>query len=318
MRLRALALLAPVLALAVTSAQAAESYDNCTGFIDSLPVSINTQGVWCLRQDLSTAVSSGAAILIATNNVTIDCNDFKIGGLGAGTATQTAGIRAVARQNAVVRRCNLRGFLRGVEFTGAGGGHVVHDNRFNGITGTGLHVEGEGSVVQRNLLTDTGGSTFDGSAATAIFTSANVDVIANTISGVLPAGGGSGNGIAYGIRTSANTGGTIAGNRIRGLVAAGSRGGLRHQQHGQRPPGAARQRRRGRRHGGQRGPGLRQFPGRRPGERRQRLRHRDPGLLERRQCREALTARHRGPRVSAPWPIRPCSVAFRRRPSCRK
>jgi hypothetical protein len=68
----------------VPPAQAAESYDNCSGYIDSVPAVIATQGTWCLRKDLSTAQTSGNAIEIAANNVVIDCNDFKLGGLAAG------------------------------------------------------------------------------------------------------------------------------------------------------------------------------------------------------------------------------------------
>jgi hypothetical protein len=59
-----------LLAAAASPALAAESYDNCTGFIDPLPAVITTQGTWCLRKDLRTAVASGHAITIATNNVT--------------------------------------------------------------------------------------------------------------------------------------------------------------------------------------------------------------------------------------------------------
>lgn len=109
-------------------ATAAESYDNCTGFIDSVPATLSTQGTWCLRKDLSTAISSGAAITIATNNVTINCNDFKLGGLAAGVGTQAKGILASDRLNTTVRRCNVRGFLYGVSMEGAGGGHVIEDN----------------------------------------------------------------------------------------------------------------------------------------------------------------------------------------------
>src|SRR5690606_27240382 len=38
---------------------AAQSYDSCTGFIESVPTTITTQGVWCFRKDLSTSVTSG-------------------------------------------------------------------------------------------------------------------------------------------------------------------------------------------------------------------------------------------------------------------
>jgi len=95
-------------------ADAAQSYDNCTGFITSLPATISTQGTWCLNKDVSTAVTSGAAITIAANNVTLDCNDFKLGGLAAGLTTQAVGVYALDRFNISVRHCNIRGFYFGI------------------------------------------------------------------------------------------------------------------------------------------------------------------------------------------------------------
>src|SRR5690606_14034939 len=96
--LTSLALLAGML-LVPHAARAAQSYDTCTGFIDSLPATINSQGTWCLRGNVSTAITSGNAIEVAANNVTIDCNGFKIGGLGGGVATRTWGIVANERFN---------------------------------------------------------------------------------------------------------------------------------------------------------------------------------------------------------------------------
>ena len=91
--------------LASPASTAAESYDSCTGFIESLPATISTQGVWCLRRNLATAMTSGNAITITVNNVTIDCNDFKIGGLAAGDESKTVGIAADDVLNATVRQC---------------------------------------------------------------------------------------------------------------------------------------------------------------------------------------------------------------------
>jgi hypothetical protein len=68
--------------LAPRAARAAESYDNCTGFITSLPATVSTEGAWCLKQDLSTAIASGNAITISSNNISIDCHDFKLDGNG--------------------------------------------------------------------------------------------------------------------------------------------------------------------------------------------------------------------------------------------
>ena len=203
-------------------AHAAESYDNCAGFIDTVPTTITSQGVWCLRKDLATGIASGAAITIATNNVTIDCNDFKIGGLAAGTATATRGIVAANRQNLRVRNCNIRGFHTGIDLDG-GGGHLVEDNNFNGNLSVGLRVSGDGSIVRRNAVIDTGGSTLAGNLAMAIgvVTVYNVDTIDNTIDGVLATGDG-GNKSAIGIQTQSNAAGTISGNRVRGALAAGT------------------------------------------------------------------------------------------------
>ena len=200
------------------AAHAAESYDNCTGFITSLPATISTQGTWCLKQDVATAITSGVAITIATNNVTIDCNDFKVGGLAAGAGTLTNGIAATARFNATVRHCNIRGFYFGISFDGAGGGHVVEDNRFDGNTGYGIYVVGDGSVVRRNRVFDTGDSTGFVDAY-GIYVYDSVDVLNNTVSGVIAHAGGAGN--ATGIYTEQNLSGRIIGNGVSGLVKDG-------------------------------------------------------------------------------------------------
>src|SRR5688500_982965 len=110
---------------AMPTARAAESYDNCTGFIDSLPATISTQGTWCLRKDVSTSMTSGIAITVAANNVTVDCNDFKIGGLAAGNDSSAFGI-FTDRQNVTVRHCSIRGFFYGIYLIGAG--NLIEDN----------------------------------------------------------------------------------------------------------------------------------------------------------------------------------------------
>ncbi|HEY0662084.1 MAG TPA: right-handed parallel beta-helix repeat-containing protein [Lysobacter sp.] len=158
----------------------AETYHTCAGFIDSLPATITTQGVWCLRKDLSTAMTSGSAITIATNNVTIDCNGFKVGGLAAGDTSGAAGIRATNRYNATVRHCGVRGFFRGV-FLEGGAGHLVEDNRLDQNLAYGIVVTGDNNRVQRNRVYDTGGYP-NYSSATGI--SAHADVIDNTVEGV--------------------------------------------------------------------------------------------------------------------------------------
>jgi hypothetical protein len=92
--------------------------EDCTN-ITTLPLTITVQGVYCLKQDLATNIASGNAITIATNNVTIDFNGFKLGGLAAGPNTQANGVAAENRQNITLRNGNIRGFRSGVRINGS-------------------------------------------------------------------------------------------------------------------------------------------------------------------------------------------------------
>ena len=201
-------------------ALAAQSYDNCTGFITSVPTVISTQGTWCLKQDLATTISSGNAITVNNNNVTIDCNDFKLGGLGAGVSTTANGIYSLDRVNTTIRHCNIRGFHDGIFLDGStGGGNVIEDNRLDNNTYNAIRVFGDGSTIRRNRVFDTGGTTVS-PTAWGIVTVYGVDIRDNTVSGVTATGGG--NGSAFGITTQNAPGSSIENNRVRGLLGDGT------------------------------------------------------------------------------------------------
>jgi parallel beta-helix repeat protein len=212
---RLVAILAFTGLVAFSTVAGAETYRTCTGFIDSVPATIGQQGVWCLRGDLSTGIASGSAITVATNNVTIDCNKFKIGGLAAGDSSQAVGIHAYQRQNVVVRHCNVRGFYRGIHVEG-GSGHLVEDNLLDNSLYTGIYVIGENSVVQRNRVLDTGGYPGNGTSF-GIYTSL-ADVTGNLVSGVFA---DSTDTWPWGIFAS-GTGISVRGNTVRGLDVAGA------------------------------------------------------------------------------------------------
>jgi len=196
---------------------AASSYDSCTGFIDSLPTVITKQGEWCLRKDLSTAITSGSAITISANNVTVDCNNYKIGGLAGGDNSTASGISSTNRQNATVRHCNVRGFFSGIDVHG-GAGHLVEDNRLDNNLFMGIQVAGDNSLVRNNRVFDTGS---ERQIAYGI-ASAGADVIDNIVSGVLTTGTQSNPSQPHGIIAGVN-GVIVHGNSIRGLVGnAGS------------------------------------------------------------------------------------------------
>lgn len=202
-------------AAAAPSARAAESYDSCTGTIASLPATISTQGTWCLQNDLATSISSGNAITITTNNVTIDCNGFKLGGLGGGTSSTARGIYAYNRSNLTVRGCNIRGFNRGLYFEGMdGAGHLVENNRFDGNLAAGIVVDGDGSLIRSNQVSDTGGLV-NSMSSVGIMANGG-DILDNLVTGVFATDPVQR--YPVGIST-AGQGTTIARNTVRYIVA---------------------------------------------------------------------------------------------------
>src|SRR5262249_15158039 len=91
------------------SAFRAYSYASCVGFID-VPTLIPRPGTWCLRQNLGTSITSGAAIWVNADYVTIDCNGFALDNLEAGSRTGATGVLSYRYSGITVRNCAIRGF----------------------------------------------------------------------------------------------------------------------------------------------------------------------------------------------------------------
>src|SRR5262245_51671341 len=163
------AVLLVLLALAVGATQAHAETINCTP-ITTLPAVITVQGIYCFTGHLSTAITSGNAIDIQTNNVILDLNGFKLGGLAAGLGTTAHGIHASNRQNITIKNGTVRGFFRGIylEDAGASQGHVIEDIRADQNTFGGIEVRGDGNIIRNNQVVTTGGTTAIGSDAGAI------------------------------------------------------------------------------------------------------------------------------------------------------
>src|SRR5450759_2310807 len=130
-------------ALAFTAPAQAETV-NCTA-ITTLPYIISTQGVYCLTGELSTGITTGNAITIATNNVVLDLNGFKIGGLSAGLGTTAIGIYANQRQNITIKNGTVRGFCYGIYLSDTSlyttsQGHVIEDIRADQNTLSLIHI----------------------------------------------------------------------------------------------------------------------------------------------------------------------------------
>ncbi len=190
-------LFASVLILLSVSSVKAETI-NCTE-ITTLPAIITVQGIYCFTADRTTSMTSGNAIEIQTNNVTIDFNHFKLGGLAAGAGTSARGVYAQDRKNITLRNANIRGFYFGVylDDTSTGnkdsGGHIIEDSRLDGNLYKSIELQGAGNIVRRNQILNTGGSTGVTSALGIVNTGPGAEIIDNhvhnTFSSTAPAAG---------------------------------------------------------------------------------------------------------------------------------
>lgn len=148
--------------LGLTGATARAETENCTE-VPSAPFTITAQGLWCLKHDLTTNQTSGAAIVITANNVTLDLNGWKVGGQAAGPNTGASGIESNA-VNVTVKNGTVRGFYYGVLLIGRGA--VVENLLLDQNTSHGIWVSGQDTIVRNNQVVDTGGQTLNNGEAT--------------------------------------------------------------------------------------------------------------------------------------------------------
>jgi hypothetical protein len=217
------ALLLAACGLAAAPAAHAETFSTCTQFINTLPATLSSTGVYCLAKDVATAVTTGAAITVAANNVTLDCNGYKIGGIGAGPATEAIGILVDggaglgSRGNFLLRNCSVRGFHTGLWVRSAPS-LVVEDNRFEQSRSSAVQlVYPPGFVLRRNLITDTGGP---GVHHAVIASGDGGDIVDNIIRNTFSSDNLSVAGIEGGNCRGCN----VTGNRVLGLAGASATG----------------------------------------------------------------------------------------------
>lgn len=182
---------AALTAFAVGPAHAAEDYDSCGNTITALPVVIGTAGTWCLTSDLVATAGDYMKIQITANNVTLDCNNFRIDG---SQARSSRGILASQVNNLTIRNCRIDGFDIGIEASGEG--MLIEDNRFGDMAALAINVHSTGGgTLRRNTIID---------VDTGMVVSGSLDVMDNIIEAV-----------TYGIHnTGALSQGVISGNHI--------------------------------------------------------------------------------------------------------
>jgi len=213
MKTRLFKTLSLILLLLAAPAAWAETV-NCTP-ITTLPTVITSQGVYCLTGNLTTNMTSGNAIEIQTNNVTIDLNGWKLGGQAAGPGTLTNGIRANQRKNITIKNGTIRGFFYGIFLNDSNPyttsqGHLIEDIRADNNTSVGMIISGRGNIVRRNQVVDTGGTTQVGNVYGILFVGPGGRVLNNDISGTAATGSS----VGIGLRLYTAKGTVIEGNRI--------------------------------------------------------------------------------------------------------
>ena len=211
--------------ITIFSSTARAETTQCTP-ITTIPTTITTQGIYCLNGNLAGNFASGNAITVATNNVTIDLNGYKLGNLAAGPATLAAGIYSYQKKNITIRNGTIRGFMKGIDLNDSGppytgSGHLVEDVRSDGNTYLGILVAGTGSIIRNNQVVKTGGSTIaDTAFGIAAYGHGN-RILNNDLIDVAGAGNNT-----YGIYISTGDGMVVEGNRISNVSTSGSSYGI--------------------------------------------------------------------------------------------
>jgi hypothetical protein len=134
----------------------ADVVTDCQRVIRSVPVTINNPGTYCLERNESTSITTGAAITVNANDVTIDLKGFKLDGSGAGAGTLTIGVLASSRRGVTVRNGRIRGFVHGVQINGTGA--TIEDLSLDSNTDVGVYCSGTACTVRRNNIWNTGGA----------------------------------------------------------------------------------------------------------------------------------------------------------------
>ena len=154
----------------------------CTA-ITSLPTTISSAGVYCLKQHLTTSISSGPAIRIDANNVVLDLNGFRVDGISAGTATQATGISiSSGRFNNVIRNGTVRGFMKGIDVQD-GWNHLFEDLLVSGNRCVGIWINADRSIIRDSWVLNTGGATVSGGGLTCTAVAINLSGASDRVSG---------------------------------------------------------------------------------------------------------------------------------------
>jgi hypothetical protein len=127
--------------------------------ITSLPTTISSPGVYCINQDLVLAGSSGFAVNIAADSVTLDLNGHALRS-NAAANTVTEGVVVVGHKYFTIIDGTIAGFGEGINVeslasTPRSKGGLIADVKVQRSVAFGIGVDCDGCVIRNNLVTDT-------------------------------------------------------------------------------------------------------------------------------------------------------------------
>jgi hypothetical protein len=135
----------------------AAASNHCTA-ITALPATLSEAGVYCLTDDLKLAGSSGTAVTIATDSVTLDLDGHALRSKAAANTT-TIGVSVVGRKYFSIVNGTLAGFAQAVYVRSNGDtpakGGVLANLKVQRSFWNGLSIICDGCVVRDNVVTDT-------------------------------------------------------------------------------------------------------------------------------------------------------------------
>lgn len=132
--------------------------------IETIPATISEPGNYCMVANATVDITSGAAITIAADHVTLDCRDFTLLNEASSSTGASRGIVAESRYNLLVRNCRVvGGFTDAIALTQPQSGpnstfyNRIEDNYILGPYRYGILAYGSAIEVRDNQIYDVGG-----------------------------------------------------------------------------------------------------------------------------------------------------------------
>ena len=150
-------------ALVLLASPAVAFAQSCTT-INTVPAGITTPGKYCLAKDFTLNLTSGVAIGIGANDVTIDCDGHTLKNITTVATNTSVAIKSIGRNNIVIQNCRvIGGWMNGIDLEQNNSADRnsnfylnIRDNYVAGPFWHGIKVWGSAIEVRGNQVYDVG------------------------------------------------------------------------------------------------------------------------------------------------------------------